>query len=383
MELKTRSERLAGRRIALCVTGSVAAVESVRIARELRRHGAEVIPYMTKGAMGIIHPNALEFAAGRGPVAGLTGAVEHLADHDLILIAPATANTIAKIVHGIADNPVTALAASSGSGLVIAPAMHREMYENPVVAGNMRLLRERSIFVEPLLEEGAAKMAPLEDIVDAVFYALTPKDLKGRRVVVTAGPTMEHIDPVRVITNRSSGKMGVALAREAVFRGADVTLIYGPGTAKPPSRAEVVRVETSDEMLRAVESRRDYDIFIGAAAVADFTVEPRKEKLGSREGGITLELMPTKKTLSVVREGAVRVAFKAGYGLSEKGLIEAASMLMEETGFDLVVANDLSKGVLGSDEAEAVIVKKEGVIRLERMDKQALAKRIFDELMRI
>jgi phosphopantothenoylcysteine decarboxylase/phosphopantothenate--cysteine ligase len=380
--LEKRSTRLHGKAIALCVTGSVAAVESVKIARELRRHGAEVTGYMTRGAQEIIHPNAMEFATGKKPVTRLTGALEHLMGFDLVVVAPATANTLSKIAHGIADNHVTALVISSSCNVILSPAMHSEMYQNPIILKNIETLRKRYIFVEPIVEEGTAKLAAVEDIIDTAIFALINKDLENRKVVVTAGPTIEHIDPVRIITNRSSGKMGIALAKEARYRGADVTLIYGPGTEEIPRHINAIRVETAAEMADAVKAQRGYDIFIGAAAVSDFTTSQKKKKIDSRKGHIQLELEPVPKILSAVKRGALKVAFKAEHSVKEAELIDSARKLMREQDLDHVVANDLSKNILGSDEGEGVLVKKDGVVKLKRMSKSEIARRIFDALVR-
>jgi len=373
-------QRLAGRKIALCITGSVAAVECVKLTRVLRRLGADVTGYMSQGAQGIIHPNAVEFATEQGVVLSLTGAVEHLRGFDLVIVAPATANTISKIAHGISDSPVTALALASNCQVIIAPAMHLKMYENQIFQSNLEALKTRFYIVEPLVFEGAAKMAPIGEIVDAAVYSLTEKGLKGRSVVVTAGPTAEPIDPVRVITNRSSGRMGVALAREAWLRGADVTLIYGPGCAPAPSQVKTLNVESASEMADAVDTVPDCDVFIGAAAVSDFTTKAADEKIQSRKGGFDLSLTPTPKILANVCVDAVKVGFKAEHGLSESALIQSARRLLVEHNLDLVVANDVSKDIFGSTETEAILVDNSGERVLGRTGKREAAKLIFDRL---
>jgi phosphopantothenoylcysteine decarboxylase/phosphopantothenate--cysteine ligase len=283
-----KGNELSGKSIILCVTGSVAAVKSPEIARELMRHGAEVYPVMTASAQKIINPNLLEWATGNSVITELTGKVEHVAlagDHqwkaDLVLVAPATANTISKIACGIDDTPVTSVVSTAfGSDIpiIIVPAMHESMYKHPIIAENIEKLKSLGVeFVGPKIEEGKAKIADTEDIVNAVIRRLThPKDLLKKRILVTAGPTLEYIDPIRVITNKSSGKMGVAIAEEAFRRGADVTLIYGRGTASPPVGIRVVNVETSEEMYNALVkelSSQNYDIVVACAAVADFTPE--------------------------------------------------------------------------------------------------------------
>ncbi len=374
------SKRLAGKKIALCITGSIAAVEGVKIARELRRHGATCTCYMSRGAAEILHPYAMEFATGKEPVTRLTGALEHLSKFDLIIVAPATANTVSKIAHGIADNPVTSLIAASNCPIIIAPSMNRAMYDNNQFQKNLKMVRKKCTVVEPLFSEGAVKLPSIETLMHATFSAISKKDLKGKRIVITAGPTREPIDPVRVITNRSSGKMGVALAVEAGYRGADVTLIYGPGSVDVPEHLRTIRVETAKEMADAVRSQKDYHIFIGAAAVSDFTVKGRDKKLDSRRGGLSLELRAAPKTLSFLEDKSIKVGFKAEYNVSEKRLIDEARGLIKEWDLNFVVANDVSKGVFGSDEAETYLVYKDSFSRMGRMKKTEIAGTIMDKL---
>src|SRR6058998_3296367 len=241
----TSGTQLSGKKIALLVSSSVAAFKVPEIARELMRHGADVYAVISPSTEKMIGSDLLEWATGNPVVRELTGKLEHIAlagkssGHvDLVLIAPATANTIGKLATGIDDTPVTTVAATAiGSKLpvLIAPAMHEPLYDHPIAQENMvRLKRIGVEFVEPEIVEGKAK------IVQAVITRLSSqlssqrRDLEGHRVLVTAGPTIEHIDPVRVITNRSSGKMGVAIAEEAWSRGAETTLILGPGSVTPP-----------------------------------------------------------------------------------------------------------------------------------------------------
>jgi phosphopantothenoylcysteine decarboxylase/phosphopantothenate--cysteine ligase len=198
--------------------------------------------------------------------------------------------------------------------------------------------------------------------------------------VITAGPTHEPIDPVRMITNRSSGKMGLALAREAFYRGAEVTLIYGPGTVKIPGHIKTVNVETSEEMTNALSEIEGVDFFISAAAISDFKIKASKEKLDSRKGPLNLRLEPSPKLLSKVKKGVVKVGFKAEHDVSEKELISSASKLLKEFDLHLVIANDVSRGVFGSDESQVYMVKKDGVKKLGLMGKDAVAKEIFDYL---
>ncbi len=375
--------RLKGKKIALCVTGSVAAILAPRIARELMRYGAEATAYMSEDAAGIIHKNTLEFATGRDVVTELTGKVEHLADFDLILIAPATANTIGKIAFGVADTPVTALVMSSKAKVLMAPAMDAGMYENKILSENIKMLKSVGYgFIEPNLTEGKAKLADIADIVDAAISALSKKDLQGKKVVVTAGPTIEYIDPIRILTNKSSGKMGIAIAREAHFQGADVRLIYGPGTAAAPSCIDTVSVETSKEMLGAAEAAiKDCDIFVSAAAVSDYTLKPKKKKIETEKGNLTLELSPTPKILEHIKNSkALKVGFKALYDVSEKELTESAEKSLKKYKLDIVVANDVKKGVFGSDDNDVYIIDRKGKPKHIKDTKEEIARHIFDTI---
>ena len=377
--------KLKGANIALCVTGSVAAILSPLIARELRRHGADVTAYMSEGASGIVHENTLEFATGRGVITKLTGRVEHLAKFDLILIAPATANTIGKIAFGVADTPVTALVMAQEAKVIIAPAMDAGMYNNKILTQNIGMLKSLGYdFIEPSLEENKAKLADIPDVIGAVIFALAKKDYEGKRVVVTAGPTIEYIDPIRIITNKSSGKMGVSIAKEAYFRGAEVKLIYGPGGAKVPKYLDVVRVETSNEMLKAVESViTDCDIFISAAAVSDFSLKGAKKKIETAKGELTLNLTPIPKILDSIKGSkAFKVGFKALHGVSEKELCDAALKSLKKYKLDLVVANDVKHGTFGSDENDVFIVGGEGESMHVKDSKENIAKTILDEIKR-
>jgi phosphopantothenoylcysteine decarboxylase/phosphopantothenate--cysteine ligase len=379
--IKIKSQKLAGKKIALCVTGSVAAIQSPRLARELLRHGAEVTAYMSRAAADIIHPHTMEFATGREVITTLTGKTEHLMGWDLVVVAPATANSLAKMAHGMGDTPVTALLLSSNN-VLIAPAMNQSMYENPLVKANIEKLKELGhAFVKPVLEEREAKMAPIEEITEEAIALLHPKDLSGLQFLVTAGATQEHIDPIRVITNNSSGKMGLSVAKEAYFRGATVTLVLGRGSISPPRYLKVLRVETVKDMLDAVVKEiSSADVFISVGAVSDFRVAGSPHKLDSRKSH-RITLVPAPKILGQVKKAkCVKVGFKALYNASEDELIASASRLMKEHALDLVVANDLSTGILGSDEAEVYILSRMGLRRVSKMSKIDVASIILDAI---
>ncbi len=390
----TKSRKLVGKKIVLAIPGSIAAVECVKLARELIRHGAEVHAVMSENAQKIIHPHAMEFATGNPVVTEITGFIEHVelaGEHenkaDLILVCPATANTISKIACGIDDTPVTTVVttAFSHTPIMIAPAMHSSMYEHPIVRENIEKLKKLGVeFIGPRFEEGKAKVASMEEIVYRVIKKLHPKTLEGKRVLVTAGATREYIDPIRYITNASSGKMGVAIAEEADFRGAEVTLIRTKGSV--PSFVEnQIEVETVEEMLEAIESElkaKRYDVVVLAAAVSDFRVRNRAGVKIKSGKALTLELEPTPKIIDIVKAlqpDVFLVGFKAE--TSEEKLVEEARKQIARAGSDLVVANTLK--AFGSDENEVLLVSRESVKRLPKMNKRELAERLWDEIERI
>jgi phosphopantothenoylcysteine decarboxylase/phosphopantothenate--cysteine ligase len=362
----TRGRELEGRRIVLCITGSVAAVRSPEIARELMRRGAEVYAVMTPMATKILHPYMMEWATGNPVVTELTGKVEHVTyagEHpnraDLILVAPCTANTIGKAAAAIDDTPVTTVlttAIGSGIPIIIAPAMHGSMYNHPAVRENIEKLRSMGVEVlMPRVEEGKAKIPETEEIVEAVVRRLRlGRELEGRRILVTAGPTREYIDAFRFISNPSSGRMGAAIAEEARRRGAEVTFIYGPGTVQPPSGVHLIRVETTSEMLEAViRALRDskHDAAILTAAVSDFGPAKREMiKTPSDRESWTIELKPLPKIVDHVRKvdpGIFLVGFKAEFNVSDEELVERAYERLKASGMDLIVANDVAREGVG------------------------------------
>ena len=393
----TKSRKLVGKKIVLAIPGSIAAVECVKLARELIRHGAEVHAVMSESAQKIIHPYAMEFATGNKVVTEITGFVEHVelaGEHgnkaDLILVCPATANTISKIACGIDDTPVTTVVttAFAHTPIMIAPAMHSTMYEHPIIKENIEKLKKLGVeFIGPRFEEGKAKVASIEEIVYHVIKKLHKKDLSGKRVLVTAGATREYIDPIRFITNRSSGKMGVAIAEEAEFRGAEVTLIRTKGSV--PSFVEnQIEVETVEEMLEAIEkelSTKKYDVVILAAAVSDFTPKEKAESKIKSGQPLVIELVPTPKIIQRVKElqpDVFLVGFKAEYGVSEEELIEQARKQIEKAKSDVVIAN---RGEIAfeSEVNEVYWVTKDGYEKFPLMSKRELAERIWDKIVKV
>jgi len=370
-EPRTRqSGVLAGVNVALGVTGSIAAVKTVELAHELRREGANVRAVMTESATGIVHPWALEFATEHDVVTEITGSVEHVAlcgrDEwaDVLLVAPATANTVGKMAHAIDDSPVTTFATTAlGTGLpvVVAPAMHEPMYDHPGVLDAIDVLESWGVdFVDPRVEEGKAKVATEDAIVQATARAVGDRPLAGEHVVVTSGATREPVDSVRVLTNRSSGRTGRAVARAAYAAGADVTLVHPDGEVP---YADVLDVETAAEMTDAVLSvAGDADALVSVAAISDYTIaDASDEKIRSGQADLTLELEPTPKLVDAVRDAHPDlpiVGFKAETNGEDARLVEQARAIAERAGLAFVVANDAS--VMGAEETRALLVHDEG-----------------------
>ena len=389
----SRNLKLSGKRIVLGVTGSIAAIESVKLARELVRRGAEVHAVMSEAAQKIIHPYALEFATDNRVVTEITGIIEHVeflgvdGSADLLLIAPATANTIAKIAAGVDDTPVTTMATTalgSGKPVMIVPAMHESMINNPAVAEAIEKLKRIGVeFVEPRYEEGKAKFPEIEKICLQVERKLYAHDLEGVKVVVTAGPTMEFLDPIRYITNRSSGRMGYEIALEFWRRGARVTLI----TSKPPEfdlpDFDVVRVVSVRDMLDAsLKAVEGADVFVSSAAAADFTTDTKESKIKTAEK-LTLELVAAPKVLREVRkvfDGKV-IAFKAETGVSDEELERIAREKMQTDRAEMIVANDVLNIGMGTEDTRVLLITGQRKLWMEGK-KQEVAERIVDYFVR-
>ncbi|MFA4936309.1 MAG: bifunctional phosphopantothenoylcysteine decarboxylase/phosphopantothenate--cysteine ligase CoaBC [Candidatus Methanoperedens sp.] len=384
------SNSLKGKTIVLGITGSIAAVRCVELARELRRHGASVHAVMTQAAQKIIHPEAMRYATGNPVVTEITGDVEHVefcgigGKASLLLIAPCTANTIGKIAHGIDDTPVTTFATTAfGSSIpiMIVPAMHGSMYDHPIVIENTGKLTELGVeFVNPVTEEGAAKIAANEEIVLRAERTLGGKSLAGKRILVTGGATAEAIDPIRILTNRASGKTGVELALLAFRRGADVTLVHR-GCIGIQGICEF-NVESAQDMTDTVieELGKGYDLLISAAAISDFTVKPSKTKIKS-DKGVTLTLKPAPKLIKEVRlkyPGLKIIGFKAETGVTPDELVKRARKSMKESGLSMVVANDVSKGGMGTDTNEVYLID-DGIKRVSGT-KHEIAIEIMDKV---
>jgi phosphopantothenoylcysteine decarboxylase/phosphopantothenate--cysteine ligase len=390
----TKSTRLAGKRIVIGVTGSIAAVETIKLIRELIRHGAEVYPVMTVAATKLIHPWSLQFASGNEPVLELTGNVEHVAlcgdvqsPADLLLIAPCTANTVSKIAMGIDDTPVTTFATTAiGSGIpiIIIPAMHGSMYKNSIIQDNIKKLKKlKNVeFIDPLLEGGKAKFPGIDEIVARVTRRLWKNDLKNQNVLIIAGSTAEPLDDVRLLTNRSSGKTGIELAKNAYYRGANVKLWYGNSKVEPPSYIPVDNFESVNDLEIKVKKLK-FNIIIICAAISDYYANKTKGKIKSNRKKIDLKLKPTPKIILKIRQANPRsyiVGYKLKSNVLKNELVKEAIGILNSNSLNMVIANDLAD--VSSDSSRVYIIKKKDEVPIEVKDtKSNIAERIFDEII--
>lgn len=387
---------LKDKKILLCVTGGIAVYKAVGLASSLRKLGVELKIAMTPAATRLVAPVTFSSVSG-APVyvdefsvdGGWIPHTELSRWADALVIAPATANTIAKIAAGMADNLVTLSAlAFSKDAKVLVPTMNVRMYGNPMVKENLRKLASLGwTVVEPAEgalacgEVGKGRYPENEIIVDAIAASLLPKKLKGMKVLVTAGPTREPIDPVRYISNRSSGKMGYALARAACWYGADVILVSGPTNLPDPWGVKTVRVETAEQMHRAVmEHYDDAHVVLMAAAVADYTVSnPAGEKIKKSSDSMVLEL---RKTVDILEEMGKKKSSQilVGFSAETNDLQKNAFEKLKKKNLDVIVANDVSRKDVGfeSDENEVVILTEDGNHPLDKMPKIDLAIAILD-----
>ena len=384
--------------IVLCVTGSIAATETIKLAREFRRQGHSVKAFMTKEATKIIHPNALEFATGQEVVLELTGKIEHVkySQTDLILVAPATANTISKFAYKISDNPVNTLlitAYGHDTPIVFVPSMHDSMYD--AVSENVEKLKEDGIkFVNPRIDEGKAKFPAIEDIVlesiravnlDKFKKGIDENNIAGKNILISLGGTFEEIDPIRGISNRSSGKMGLELAKEAFIRGANLTILAAHHEVSIPKAFDVIDAESSVSMTeKVVEMVPDFDIFISTAAISDFTPINKEDFKISSSYNLSLEFEPVSKIIHKIKQinkDIFLVGFKAEYNISEERMIKCAQTQMKDAGTDLVVANDVAhEGCEFGSETNEVILVSDEIKKVSLSSKREIAKSVFDEI---
>ncbi|QQS44891.1 MAG: bifunctional phosphopantothenoylcysteine decarboxylase/phosphopantothenate--cysteine ligase CoaBC [Acidobacteriota bacterium] len=393
-------------KVLLGITGCIGVYKSAEVLRGLQKAGVDVRVVMTRHATEFVRPLTFEALSGKPVVTEMFerpdfATIEHISlarEADLLLVAPATANILAKFAHGIADDFLTTLYLSNTRPVLIAPAMNVEMWNHPATRSNLDILRARGHhFAEPGVgyqacgETGPGRLAEPEEIVRQALLILQPAgDLKGEHILITAGPTIEDIDPVRFITNRSSGRMGYALAEAARDRGARVTLVSGPVRIAPPAGVETVSVRSTREMYDAVMSRlHESTVFIGCAAVADFRPATRSDqkikKLGRRS--ITLELETTEDIIASVAEDPQRDSrIVVGFAAESQGLLENAESKLHEKGLDLIVANDITRSDAGFDVETnaATILRRDGTkADLPLQSKREVADRVLDEIVRL
>jgi len=387
-----KGSRLFQKRIVLAVTGSIASVETVKLSRELIRHGAEVFPVMTPSATQIIHPDALEFATGNKPIVQLTGATEHVSfmgrvkhPADMLLISPCTANTISKIAHGIDDTPVTTFATTAiGSSIpiMIVPAMHLSMYDHKIVQKNIESCKKIGIkFIEPSIMGNKAKMADIDLIVSSVIREIGKNDLVKKKILIIGGSTAESIDDVRILANRSSGKTAVWLAKNAFYRGADVELWYGWHQEPVPDYIKTVNFESLNDLLALVKTKnlKNFDNIIICAALADYLPNREPGKIPSGKKDLALNLSPAPKVISTLRKKAPDakiIGFKVE--AQKKNIKQKASDLLKRNNLDFVIANTTAG--FSEDKNEIWIIDKKGNDRHKKGKKEQLTDNILDLL---
>lgn len=398
------SQHLKGKTVILAVCGSVAAVETYRLARALMRHDAQVRCIMTRAAQELVSTTSLEWATGFPVVTRLSGRCEHLeffgenGQGDLLLIAPATANTIAKISLGLDDNALTTTvttALGSRVPILCCPGMHEPMMANPAVRQNLARLEELGIeILQPSLVEGKAKMMGVEQIVARVLRRLGPGDLVGKRVLLTGGPTREYLDPARCLTNPSSGQSACLLAQEAYRRGGEVVLVYGPGQAQPSEWLEVRRVQTAQQMADEVElvlQHSAVDVALSVAAVADFQPRIRQaHKIATnRHEELELSLVATPKIIDRIRSLSPQtrlVGFKASSHTEDQAILAEARRYLEDGRVDIMVANSIAVRGLGFEAPEnryLVLAPSRPLTVLGPTSKERLAVELWDCLGKV
>ncbi|AOY54517.1 bifunctional phosphopantothenoylcysteine decarboxylase/phosphopantothenate--cysteine ligase CoaBC [Clostridium perfringens] len=380
------------------VSGGVAVYKALDVISRLRKKDVEVHVIMTKSATEFVTPLSFQSLSQNMVITDMFAEpkaweIQHISlakKADLMLIVPATANIIGKVANGIADDMLSTTIMATKAPVVFCPAMNTNMYENPIVQRNISLLKELGYeFIEPASgrlacgDEGKGKLQDTEIIAEETLRRLhSTKDLLGKKVVVTAGPTMVPIDPVRVLTNRSSGKMGYSIAEEARDRGAEVVLISGPTSLRKPNGIKVIDIKTNEDMFNAIKNEfKDADIVIKSAAVADYKAKNySNEKI--KKTGDDLNLIFERdrdilKTLGDMKKNQILVGFAA----ESSNLKENAKGKLDRKNLDYIVANDISKPETGfaSDENKVTIISKSGEeVSLEKMSKREVAKNIFD-----
>ncbi|HEU0290640.1 MAG TPA: bifunctional phosphopantothenoylcysteine decarboxylase/phosphopantothenate--cysteine ligase CoaBC [Burkholderiales bacterium] len=385
--------------VVLGVTGGIAAYKAAQLTRDLQRHGIDVQVVMTEAARGMVTPATFQALSGKPVYTDMWDAsvpdnmahIELSRGKDAIVIAPATADFIAKIASGLADDLLSTLCLARECPLIVAPAMNRQMWQNPATRRNIdRLLRDGVAILGPASgdqacgEVGMGRMLEAHEIAESVAGFLAPRLLAGARVLITAGPTFEPIDAVRGITNRSSGKMGYAVARAALDAGAKVTLVSGPVSLSAPAGAEVTRVDTAAEMFDVVKRHAARaDIYIGVAAVADYRVDkPNRHKIKKTESRqLALKLVPNPDILAWVA-GRPKPPFCVGFAAESRNLDAYADDKRRRKKVPLMVAN-LAQKAIGSDDNEVTLLDDKGAHKLPRAPKEVVARQLIAHISKL
>ena len=395
-------EKLTGKTVVLGITGGIAAYKMANVASALKKTGADVHVIMTKNATQFITPLTFEtLTNNRCMVDTFDRNFQYDVAHislakaaDLILIAPATANVIAKLAHGQADDMLTTTVLAAKCKKLVAPAMNTAMLENPITQDNLKRLEHYGFgIIQPAVgllackDVGSGKLPEPEVLVDAVLRELArEKDLLGVHVTVTAGPTQESLDPVRFLTNHSSGKMGYAIAREAMLRGAEVTLISGPVALKPVDGVKLVPIITAQDILEAVQKALpETDILIKAAAVADYRPSTvADEKLKKKDGELSIPLERTADILAWVSQNRHGGLFVCGFSMETENMLENSRKKLIKKKLDMIVANNLkTQGAgFGVETNVVTLITKDAVTELPLMGKDEVAGTLLDEIMR-
>lgn len=390
-----------GKTVLLCVTGSIAAYKIASLASALKKRHAEVHVLMTENATNFINPITFESLTGTKCLVdtfdrNFQFQVEHVSiakKADVALIAPASANVIGKLAHGIADDMLTTTVMACKCKKIISPAMNTNMFENPIVQDNLKTLAHYGFEVIAPAEgylacgdTGAGKMPEPETLLSYIEKEIAcPKDMQGKKVLVTAGPTQEKIDPVRYITNHSSGKMGYAIAKNAMLRGAEVILVSGPVSIAPPPFVKVVSVTTAKEMFEAVTSvSEEQDIIIKAAAVADYRPkEVSSEKIKKKDGQMSIELERTDDILKYLGEHKRQNQFLCGFSMETQNMLGNSRAKLEKKNLDMVAANNLKvegAGFQGDTNVLTLITQEEDV-SLPLISKEDAASKLLDKIL--
>ncbi len=392
---------LAGKHIVLGVTGSIAAYKIASLASMLMKQHADVTVIMTKNATNFINPITFESLTGNKCLVdtfdrNFEFQVEHVSlarQTDVFLTAPASANVIAKAAHGIADDMLTTTLLACTCPKIVAPAMNTRMYQNPVVQDNLEILKRYGMeVIDPANgylacgDTGAGKMPDPEVLYEYIIKALTPKDMAGRKVLVTAGPTQEKLDPVRYISNHSTGKMGYAIARRAMLRGAEVTLVSGKVNLQPPMGVRMVPVVSAADMAQAVKAdAQEQDIIIKAAAVADYRpAVTADEKLKKKDDEMNLVLERTEDILAWLGVHRRPGQFLCGFSMETEHMLENSRAKLEKKKIDMIVANNLKQtgAGFGTDTNVVTLLTKEDTLTLPIMSKEEVADRLLTFIMK-